>query len=262
MKTGWMKMVTMLAVLTQAATVARANSMPPAAPPGPTLAEYVAKAELIVVGKLEPWETHQSLSAKPGAKGPWAFRYATVNIQIREVLKGKAGQKTVPIRFCVGWVDKPESDSVPGEYQTRADGVWILSRDQGHLVGPCFPVEQQAEIVGLIKQLPAAVEPAREKPVVKPIQRLPDSPAPPLVKVTREEAEAKALGAAQALLKDKPSHLRALRQDGPATLAGMPGQPTWSVGFMADNGRTGIGIRVTVDAVTGEAKAEVAQGGR
>jgi hypothetical protein len=31
---------------------------------------------------------------------------------------------------------------------------------------------------------------------------------------------------------------------------------------MADNGRTGIGIRVTVDAVTGEAQAVVAQGGR
>lgn len=243
-------------------TVLAAHAKSPPAPPGPTLAESVAKAELIVVGKLEPWETHQSLPAKPGAKGPWAFRYATVNIQIREVLKGKAGQKTVPIRFCVGWVDKPESDSVPGEYQTRADGVWILSRDQGHLVGPCFPVEQQAEIVGLIKQLPVAVEPVREKPVVVPIQRLPDSPAPPMVKITREDAEAKALDAAQALLKDKPSHLRALRQDGPATLAGVPRQPTWYVGYMADNGRTGIGIRVTVDAVTGEAQAVVAQGGR
>jgi len=242
-------------------TVLAAHAKSPPAPPGPTLAESVAKAELIVVGKLEPWETHRMLEYKGPRKD---LRYATVNIQIREVLKGKAGQKTVPIRFCVGFVVNPESDSVPGEYKTGADGVWILSRDPsgGHLVGSCFPVEQQAEIVGLIKQLLAAVEPVREKPVVQPVQRLPDNPAPPLVKVTREEAEAKALGAAQALLKDKPSHLRALRQDGPATLAGMPGQPTWSVGFMADNGRTGIGIRVTVDAVTGEAKAEVAQGGR
>ncbi len=184
MKTEWLQAGTLFCGVVGAMSALSIQ----AAPPGPTLAEYVAKAELIVVGKLEPWETHQSLPAKPGAKGPWAFRYATVNIQIREVLKGKAGLKTVPIRFCVGWVDKPEPAIVPGEYQTRADGVWILSRDQGHLAGPCFPVEQQAEIVGLIKQLPAAVEPAREKPVVQPVQRLPDSPAPPLVKVTREEA--------------------------------------------------------------------------
>jgi hypothetical protein len=122
-----------------------------AAPPGPTLPQYVAKAEVIVVGKLEPWETHQKLPVKPGEKGPWAFRYATVNIQIREVLKGKADLKTVPIRFCIGWVDKPEQDSVPGQYQIRTEGVWILSRDQGHLAGPCFPLEQKDEIVGLLK---------------------------------------------------------------------------------------------------------------
>jgi hypothetical protein len=93
----------------------------------------------------------------------------------------------------------------------------------------------------------ATVEPVREKTVVK---------------MMREEAEVKALAAAQTLLKDKPSHRQALRQDGPATLAGVPRQPTWYVGFMADNGLTGIGIRVTVDAVTGEAQAVVAQGGR
>lgn len=181
MKTEWLQAGTLFCGVVGAMSALSIQ----AAPPGPTLAEIVSKAELIVVGKLEPWETHRMLEYKGPRKD---VRYATVNIQIREVLKGKAGQKTVPIRFCVGFVVNPESDSVPGEYKTGADGVWILSRDQGHLVGPCFPVEQQAEIVGLIKQLPAAVEPAREKPVVQPVQRLPDSPAPPLVKVTREEA--------------------------------------------------------------------------
>lgn len=143
MKTGWMKMVGLVCGVVAALTFSIQ-----AAPPGPTLAEYVAKAELIVVGTLERWETHQMVPVKPGAKGPWAFRYATVNIQLREVLKGKSDRQTVPIRFCVGWVDKPELDSVPGQYTLRTDGVWILSRDQGHWVGPCFPIEQQAEIVG------------------------------------------------------------------------------------------------------------------
>jgi hypothetical protein len=123
----------------------------PTAPPGITLPARVTKSELIVVGKLEPWETHQMLSFK--GTGQWAkFRYATVNIQVSAVLKGNTDLKTVPIRFCVGYADRPELDTVPGQYQTRTEGVWVLSRDHGHLVGPCFPIEQKNEIVTLINQ--------------------------------------------------------------------------------------------------------------
>jgi len=168
MKTGWMKMVGVACNVGAALAVSIQ-----AAPPGPTLPEYVAKAERIVVGKLDPWETHQMLPAKPGASGPWAFRYAVVQIQVREVLKGPADLKTVPLRLCVGWVDKPVDESVvPGVYQSGADGVWILTREEGQYVGPCFAAAKQAEIVGLLKQQPPTKTPPVEEPAVKPI-RLP-----------------------------------------------------------------------------------------
>jgi len=173
MKTGWMKMVGLVCGVVAALTFSIQ-----AAPPGSTLPEYVAKAERIVVGKLDPWETHKMLPAKPGAKGPWAFRYAVVQIQVREVLKGPADLKTVPLRLCVGWVDKPVDESVvPGVYQSGADGVWILTREEGQYVGPCFAAARQPEIIGLLKQQPPAKTPPVEESAVKPI-RLPDHPAP------------------------------------------------------------------------------------
>lgn len=90
MKTEWLQAGTLFCGVVGAMSALSIQ----AAPPGPTLAEIVAKAELIVVGKLEPWETHRMLEYKGPGKD---VRYATVNIQIREVLKGKAGQsRTLP----------------------------------------------------------------------------------------------------------------------------------------------------------------------
>ncbi|MGD0899575.1 MAG: hypothetical protein ABR915_17230 [Thermoguttaceae bacterium] len=155
-------------------------------PPAPSLAEQVKKAELVVVGKLDPWDTRQLVPVKPGQKGPWAFRYAVVQIQVREVLKGPAKLKEVPLRLNIGWVDRPVNESPPGIYQIESDGVWLLTREEGQYVGPCLPLKQKDEVVGHLgaaaKQdpTPTTKPSASQAPDGRPIIRLPSSP--PLVK--------------------------------------------------------------------------------
>jgi hypothetical protein len=139
-------MRTPLAIIGIVLAVGLVGAIPP---PAPSLAERVQKADLVFVGKLEPWSSRKMLPVQKNAQGGWTYQYVTVNLRVQTMLKGATNLTIVPIRFGVGYIESPENRE-PSEFHDGGNGVWILTHIKEHYSGDRFPLKQEAEIAKLL----------------------------------------------------------------------------------------------------------------
>jgi hypothetical protein len=116
---------------------------------GLSLQERIAKADIVVVGKV----TEVGLSA--------ASSFDVGAIEVREVLKGNGKIKAVKFRF------PSRGDEAAAAYGKKGvDGVWILGKEGGYMgargVLSFQPLTDLKTVMELIAKMPKVVDPPKD----------------------------------------------------------------------------------------------------